>query len=146
VSPVHTKPTADVTVSSAPAVPTQLKTVQPPPPPHGEKRAPAQPLLRFHTAAHDAPATWRVLALSAWAAICLFVGLVPAGRLAAGFLLQVPIFEWYAATTASIGMLGIALITSAFAAIHRARLPWLLMTIATLLLMANVAMVYVIPF
>ena len=43
-------------------------------------------------------------------------------------------------------MLGIALITSAFAAIHRARLPWLLMTIATLLLMANVAMVYVIPF
>ena len=43
-------------------------------------------------------------------------------------------------------MLGLLLITSAFAAIHRARLPWYLMSTATLLLLVNVAVVYVIPF
>jgi hypothetical protein len=88
----------------------------------------------------------RVFALAWWAAMCIFIGLVPAGRLVAVFLLQTSIFEVYAITAASVGLLGLALIALAFASIHHARLPWSLMTIATVLLVANVAMVYVVPF
>lgn len=54
-------------------------------------------------------------------------------------------FPWYPVTAASLGILGLILITSAFASIHRARLPWSLMTIATFVLAANVAMVYLLP-
>lgn len=103
-------------------------------------------LFRLHTAAHEEPPSWRVLALSAWAAICIFVGVIPAGRLVAGFLLQISFIQGYAVTAISIGLLGTALVALAFASIHRAWLPWCLMTIATLFLAVNVAMVYLISF
>jgi len=102
--------------------------------------------FRLHTAVHEPPATRRVLGLTFWAAISIFIGLIPAGRLVVSLAFPSSIFPWYPVSAATLGILGLILVTSAFASIHRARLPWYLMTIATLLLLVNVAMVYVIPF
>lgn len=63
-----------------------------------------------------------------------------------GVAFQSFIFPWYPLSTASIGILGLILMASAFASIHRAHVPWYLMTIATLLLAVNVAMVYLVSF
>jgi hypothetical protein len=118
---------------------------------HPKHQAPAdpsksEPLFRLHTSAHPAPPAVRVLGLASWAAICIFIGFIPAGRVVATFVLHISIFQGYAVTTASIGMLGVALIAGAFASIHRSQLPLALMSIATFLLMVNVAMVYTVSF
>ena len=108
------------------------------------QRAGSSP-FRFHTAEDEPPSNRRVLGLTFWAAIAIFIGLIPAGRLVVSVVLQSVIFAWYPVTAVSIGILGVILMTSAFASIHRARLPWYLMTIATFLLTVNVAMVYLVP-
>ena len=95
---------------------------------------------------NQTPHTRRVFALTFWAAISIFIGLIPAGRLVVGVAFHSFIFPWYPWSTASIGILGLILIASAYASIHRARLPWYLMTIATSLLAVNVAMVYLVSF
>lgn len=99
--------------------------------------------FRVPTAEHEPPPSRRVLALTLWAAICIFLGLIPAGRLAVSVAFRSFNFSWYPVSAASMGILGLILITSAFASIRRAGLPWVLMTIATFLLAVNVAMVYV---
>jgi hypothetical protein len=102
--------------------------------------------FRLHTAEHEAPPARRVLGLAFWAAISIFIGVIPAGRLVVSVLSESIFFLWYPVSAASLGILGLVLVVSAFASIHRPRLPWVLMTIATFLLAVNVAMVYVIPF
>jgi uncharacterized membrane protein len=101
--------------------------------------------LRLHTAEHEPPSPRRILGLTLWAASVIFIGLIPAGHLVVSAAFQSFISPWYPVTAVSLGILGLILITSAFASIHRARLPWSLMTIATSLLAANVAMVYLLP-
>jgi hypothetical protein len=91
----------------------------------------------------DAPPTnARMAGLSFWAAACAFAGLVPAGRLAVSLLFGGDP-NWYAPTAITIGVLGVGLVAAAFAAIHRAHLPWYLLACATILLAANVSLVYV---
>jgi hypothetical protein len=51
---------------------------------------------------------------------------------------------WYIPATLALGVLGVGLIAAAFAAIHRAHLPWYLLGGATMLLAANLSLVYVI--
>lgn len=109
-----------------------------------QRRNPASP-FRLPTAEHEPPAGRRVLGLTFWAAIYIFIGLIPAGRLVVSVALKSSTFPWYPVTAATLAILGLILVASAFASIHRARLPWYLMTIATFLLLANVAMVYVMP-
>ena len=127
MSPVHTQPTTTV---NPPTVPVQ--------------RAGASP-FRLHTAEDEPPSSRRVLGLTFWAATSIFIGLIPAGRLVVIVTFQSITFPWYPVTAFSLGILGLILVTSAFASIHRARLPWYLMTIATFLLLVNVAMVYLVP-
>jgi hypothetical protein len=100
--------------------------------------------FRLHTDEHEPPPDVRVFTLTFWATVSIFAGLIPAGRLAMSLMLDTgPI--WYPITAAGLGLLGLALVTGAFASIHRAYLPWYLMTIATLLLAGNIAMVYTVP-
>ncbi|HEX6686318.1 MAG TPA: hypothetical protein VF062_26340 [Candidatus Limnocylindrales bacterium] len=100
--------------------------------------------FRLHTEEHAAPSNARLLLVTLWAAISIFIGLIPAGRLAVTFLFGSGPW-WYPFSAATLGLLGVSLMVAAFSSIHRSFLPWYLMTIATLLLTANVAMVYLIP-
>jgi hypothetical protein len=130
---VHAQPSTNV----SPVVPGQ----------RGQQDCQRKPVpFRLHTAADEPPPAHRVFVLSLWAAISIFIGVIPAGRLVASVAFHSPLFQWYPVAAASIGTLGLILVGSAFASIHRPRLPWHLMTIATFLLVVNVAMVYTIPF
>jgi hypothetical protein len=98
---------------------------------------------RFRLPAEDdtPPENRRLLGMTFWAAACVFGGLLPAGRLIAEhFFGSAP--QWYVVTTIVLGLSGTSLITGAFAAIHRAFLPWYLLSAATVLLAANIAMIY----
>ncbi|WP_162907449.1 hypothetical protein [Allorhizocola rhizosphaerae] len=98
--------------------------------------------FRLHTDEHAPPGSGRLLGLTLIAAVCVFVGLIPAVRLAASIAIDGP--WWYPMLTVTLGVIGCGLIVAAFAAIHRALLPWYLVGVAVLLLAANVALVYVV--
>ncbi len=99
--------------------------------------------FRLPTEDDAPPPASRMAGLSLWAAVCAFAGLVPAGRLSVSLLFGGdPI--WYAPAAITVGVLGIGATAAAFAAIHRAHLPWYLLGCATVLLAANLALVYVV--
>jgi hypothetical protein len=100
--------------------------------------------FRLHTEEHEAPANWRLFVFCLWAAASIFVGLIPAARLVFTLTLESGPW-WYPAAATTLGILGVALMVAAFAAIHRRYLPWYLFVLATLLLAANVTMVYTLP-
>ena len=97
--------------------------------------------FRLHTDEHEAPADSRLLVMSFWAAVCVFIGLIPAGRLLVALALGTGPW-WYPLVCVALGVLGVGLITGGFAAIHQPRLPWQLLGVATALLAVNVALVY----
>ena len=87
------------------------------------------------------PPVARIAGVAIWAAACAFTGLAPAARLWLAMLFGRPP-GWYLPSAVAIGVLGMALVAAAFAAIHRARLPWYLLGFATVLLIANMALAY----
>lgn len=99
--------------------------------------------FRLPTEDDAPPAAGRMVGLSLWAAACAFLGLIPAGRLSVSWLFGGDP-AWYIPATVTLGVLGVGLVASAFAAIHRAHLPWYLLGLASFLLAANVALVYVV--
>lgn len=106
----------------------------------GERTTKESP-FRLHTEESLAPGNRRLFLLVFWAAACVFVGLIPAARLVVALVThQGP--WWYPWTAFGLGILGIGLIAGAIAAIHRKVLWWLLLGVATLMLAANVALVY----
>lgn len=100
--------------------------------------------FRLHTEDDDAPGNARVLAMTLVAVVCVFVGLVPAGRMMAALAMGHGPW-WYPVVTVTLGVVGVGLITAAFAAIHRALLPWCLLAAALMMLVANVATAYLAP-
>ncbi len=100
--------------------------------------------FRLPTEDDTPPANARLLGMAFWAAACAFGGVLPAGRLMAEYLFgSAP--QWYIAATIVIGIVGTSLIAAAFASIHRAFLPWYLLSAATILLAANIALFYAVP-
>ncbi|GAA1402550.1 hypothetical protein [Catellatospora coxensis] len=99
---------------------------------------------RFRLPGEDdpAPRTGRLLGLCVWAAALGFLGLIPGGRLAVALAMNLDVPSWYAPTALTIGVLGVAAIAAGFAAIHRYRLPLILFTISTVLLLANITLAY----
>ncbi|GHJ45705.1 hypothetical protein Cs7R123_30470 [Catellatospora sp. TT07R-123] len=99
---------------------------------------------RFRLPAEDdpAPRTKRLVGLSLWAAVLAFLGLIPGGRLGVTLALSLDAPAWYAPVTLAIGVLGIVAMMAGFAAIHRDRLPTYLFSLATLLLLTNIALAY----
>jgi hypothetical protein len=105
-------------------------------------RAAVSTRFRLPTEDDDAPASRRLLGMSLWAATCVFAGIIPAGRLVTEYFFG-DAGRWYLTTGLSIGLIGAALIAAAFAAIHRAYLPWYLLGVASLLLVTNIALMAV---
>ncbi|WP_144122025.1 hypothetical protein [Catellatospora sichuanensis] len=99
---------------------------------------------RFRLPGEDdpSPRTGRLLGLCIWAAALGFLGLIPGGRLAVALAVNLDVPTWYAPTALTIGVLGVAAIAAGFAAIHRYRLPLILFTISTVLLLANITLAY----
>ena len=74
----------------------------------------------------------RLLGVSAWAATLGFGGLVVGLRVVIALFTSSP--SWYAPTICAIGLAGIAITVGAFASVHRRKLPWLLLGLATVTL------------
>lgn len=100
--------------------------------------------FRLPGAGDPVPAGNRVLALSGWAALLGLLGLIPAGRLTISLLFQSGP-PWYPPMTVGVGIAGMATIAAAFAAVHRRRLPWIMLGLATVLLLVNLALAYTAP-
>jgi hypothetical protein len=99
---------------------------------------------RFRLPREDdpSPRTGRLLGLCAWAAALGLLGLIPGGRLGVAVAANLPMPAWYAPVSLTIGVLGVAGIAAGFAAVHRYRLPLILFTASTALLLANLTLVY----
>jgi hypothetical protein len=96
-------------------------------------RAATAERFRLPAGNEPAPQTGRMLGVCAWATLLGFVGVGIALR-ALVALLAGDAPGWFEPTITTVGMLGIALTTAAFTAVHRARLPWALLGTATVLL------------
>ncbi len=87
-------------------------------------------IFRFPAPEDPEPESRRVLGLAAWASVLGLLAVVSAARgLWAIVGSNVP--GWYQPTLVFGGLAGIVLTVGAFLSIHRPRLPWLLMTAAT---------------
>jgi hypothetical protein len=86
-----------------------------------------------------APHPIRLFAVCAWAAGLGLLGLPVAGRSSVAIITgSAP--DWFEPAVVSVGVAGILVTAAAFAAIHRRRLPWLLLLGGTVLLVSNLAL------
>lgn len=92
--------------------------------------------LRLPDRETQAPHPVRLAGICAWAALLGLAGLLVAARVAVAIIAGTSP-GWYEPAVVAVGVLGIALTACAFAAVHRPRVPWLLLTAATLPLMAG---------
>jgi hypothetical protein len=86
------------------------------------------------------PHMGRMIAMSAWAAIVVLLGMVVAVRTFVAIVLQ-PGPAWVVPTVTTIGIAGTLCAGFAFAAIHHKTLPWRLLGAASGLLLVNLALV-----
>jgi hypothetical protein len=83
-----------------------------------------------------------MVGLCAWAAALGLIGLPIAGRSSVAIILgSAP--GWFEPVVVVVGLTGIAMTSAAFAAIHRERVPWRLLTAATVTLLVNLALVLI---
>jgi hypothetical protein len=92
---------------------------------------------RFRLPTHDdpPPAPNHLAGVCAWAAVLGLGGMAVALRAFVGLVTVGA--QWYAPTVISIGLVGITATIGAFASVHRQRLPWVLLTVATVALTAG---------
>lgn len=82
------------------------------------------------------PAAAAMLGVCAWAALLAVLGLAVAGR-AVVAMLAANAPGWYEPTVLTCGVVGIGLTAAAFLAVHQPRLPWGLLTGASVPLAVN---------
>jgi hypothetical protein len=89
--------------------------------------------FRLPASNDPAPQPGRMLGVCAWATALGFVGVGVALRALVALLAgRTP--AWFEPTITTVGMVGIALTTAAFASVHRNRLPWALLGASTVTL------------
>ncbi|MGC9670995.1 hypothetical protein ACNTMW_31160 [Planosporangium sp. 12N6] len=71
----------------------------------------------------------RLLGVCAWAGTLGFFGLIIGMRIVFGIFTHIP--GWYLAVTFTLGLPGIAATVVAFATLHKGRLPWKLLGVAS---------------
>ena len=86
-------------------------------------------LFRFPGPDDPAPGTWRLLAMSTYAAILGFAAIVVGLRAMVTLLQGAP--GWYIPVLALPALAGVALAVGSFLSIHRPALPWLLLLAAS---------------
>lgn len=107
---------------------------EPGPAPTGKAR-----IFRLPGSYDPSPPTTRLIVMCAWATTLGVVGLVVATRGLMGIMGgQVP--SWYEPSMVGIGLTGIGLTVGAFMSIHRRRMPWFLLALATIPLAATVVL------
>ncbi len=109
-------------------------------PPMQRLRSGLSTSFRLPTEDDTPPRSARLLGMAIWAAACVFAGLLPAGRLIIALLFGAP--AWYPPAALTLGLAGTAALAAAFGAIHRPRIPWILLAAATVLLITNVTLIY----
>jgi hypothetical protein len=93
--------------------------------------------LRLPAPDDPPPATGRMVGVCTWAALLGLIGLAVAGRLMVAMLAgNSP--SWYEPTVITGGLVGIGLTATAFLGVHCPRLPWALLTAATVPLAVNI--------
>jgi len=117
-----------------------VPAARPPAPPAQRLRGSLSTRFRLPTEDDTPPPNARLLGMAFWAAACVFVGALPAGRLLIALLFGAP--AWYPPTAIAIGIAGTAMVAAAFGSVHRPHLPWNLLAVATVLLAANVTIIY----
>ena len=98
--------------------------------------------FRLHGEHDPAPRPARMVGLCAWAAALGLIGLPIAGRSSVAIMMgSAP--GWFEPVVVAVGLAGIAMTSAAFAGIHRERVPWRLLTAATVTLVVNLALVLI---
>lgn len=129
--PVSAPPAAAARAAARPAAAIRAAT-------EALSRVPAQQAARDALATHfRMPGTpdpqvrlRRLAAVSAWAAVLGFGGMILVLRIMIGLFTDIA--TWYLVTTFALGLVGFASTVGAFASVHKQRLPWLLLGGATL--------------
>ncbi|MEV6971258.1 hypothetical protein AB0M47_39790 [Hamadaea sp. NPDC051192] len=96
--------------------------------------------LRLPEQDDPVPGSTRMLGLSAWAALLVFVGMVVAIRVFVAIVFE-PGPSWLVPTVMSVGIAGTVCGGLAFATVHHRWLPWELLGVASLLLGGNLLLV-----
>lgn len=86
-----------------------------------------------------APHPGRLIGVCTWAACLALLGLPVAGRSSVAIITGAAP-AWFEPAVVTVGVCGILLTIAAFAAIHRPRLPWLLLIGATVPLAVNLSL------
>ncbi|GAA2390597.1 hypothetical protein [Dactylosporangium salmoneum] len=89
--------------------------------------------FRLPTEADPRPANRQIAAVCAWAAALGLGGMAVALRAFVGLVAEYR--GWYAPTVVTIGLLGLACTIGAFASVHRRRLPFALLGVASVSLL-----------
>ncbi|NUO61068.1 MAG: hypothetical protein HOV78_30790 [Hamadaea sp.] len=100
------------------------------------------PMRALRLPEHDdpEPGSTRMLGMSAWAALLVFVGMVVAIRVFLAIVFE-PGPEWLVPTVMSVGIAGTVCGGLAFATVHHRWLPWELLGVASVLLGGNLLLV-----
>lgn len=94
--------------------------------------------LRLPTATDPAPRPARLAGVCVWVAVLGLSGLPAAGRAVVALITGTP--AWLGPTMLGIGMIGMGLAVASFTAIHQRSLPWALLSAASVVLVANLAL------
>jgi len=85
--------------------------------------------FRLPTEAAPRPANRQIAAVCAWAAVLGLGGMAVALRAFVGLIAQYRV--WYGPVVITIGLLGLACTIAAFASVHKRRLPFALLGVAS---------------
>jgi hypothetical protein len=96
-------------------------------------------MLRLPGAWDPAPQAPRMIGMCAWATTLGLIGLAVAIRALLIIISAAPPW-WFEPAVVSTGLVGIGLAAGAFMAVHRRRLPWLMLTAATAMLILTVTL------
>jgi len=88
------------------------------------------PHFRVPGTADPAVRLRRLAAVAAWAAFLGFGGMLLVLRMVFGFFTTLPTW-WYAPAMCVFGLVGLACTVGAFGSVHRRRLPWALLGVAS---------------
>lgn len=96
-------------------------------------------VFRLPNSEDPAPPTTKLVAMCAWASGLGLIGLLVATRAVLAMWRGDPP-TWYEPSFIAVGLVGIGLTVGAFMSIQRRRLPWIMLALATIPLVASIVL------